>query len=77
VAGIAEGDVSSKFFRIMASARRSHNNITALRSGEQVVNDLPCKVELATIYFVRLLGMAQPRDFGLSLQTLGLQLLDL
>jgi hypothetical protein len=34
VAGIAEGDASSKFFRIMASARRNHNNITTLCSGE-------------------------------------------
>ncbi|KAM0831277.1 hypothetical protein ACQ4PT_065657 [Festuca glaucescens] len=77
VAGIAEGDASSKFFRIMASARRSHNSITALRSGEQVVTDLPGKVELATDYFMRLLGTAQPRDFGVSLQALGLQPLDL
>jgi hypothetical protein len=56
VAGIVEGDASSKFFRIMASARRSHNSITTLRSGEQVVTDLPGKVALVTDYFVWLLG---------------------
>jgi exonuclease III len=66
VAGTAEGDASSKFFRIMASARRSHNNITALRSGEQVVTDLPGKVELATDYFVQLLGRVQPTLVCLS-----------
>jgi hypothetical protein len=40
----------------MASARRSHNSITTLRSGEQVVTDLPGKVALATDYFVWFLG---------------------
>ncbi|XP_071681410.1 uncharacterized protein [Lolium perenne] len=67
VAGIAEGDASSKFFRIMASARRSHNNIAALRSEGLLVTDLSVKVDLATDYYMGLLGTPQPRDFGLSM----------
>jgi hypothetical protein len=77
VAGIAEGDASSKFFRIMASARRSHNYISALRSGDQLVTDLSAKVEAATDFFVGLLGTAQPRDTALSFPALGLHPQDL
>ncbi|KAM0921778.1 hypothetical protein ACQ4PT_006701 [Festuca glaucescens] len=77
VAGVADGDASSNFFRIMSMARRSHSIITSLRSGDQVETDLQGKVGLATDYFMGLLGVAQPREFGLSFEALGLQPLDL
>ncbi|KAM0859252.1 hypothetical protein ACQ4PT_047323 [Festuca glaucescens] len=77
VAEVADGDASSNFFRIMSTARWSHIIITSLRSGDQVETDLQGKVGLATDYFMGLLGAAQPREFGLSFEALGLQPLDL
>ncbi|KAM0877188.1 hypothetical protein ACQ4PT_035681 [Festuca glaucescens] len=61
----------------MASSRRQRNHIAALRSGDLAATDLEGKVELATDFFMGLLGSAQPRDFDLSLGALGLQPLDL
>ncbi|KAM0827167.1 hypothetical protein ACQ4PT_068367 [Festuca glaucescens] len=61
----------------MSTARRSHSIITSLCSGDQVETDLQGKVGLATDYFMGLLGAAQPWEFGLSFEALGLQPLDL
>jgi hypothetical protein len=51
--------------------------ITSLRSGDQVATDLRDKVDLATSYFLNLLGSAQPRDCDVSLATIGLQPINL
>jgi hypothetical protein len=77
VAGIKDGDASSSFYRIMATGRRQRNHIDAFRSGDQVISDLEGKVGIATDYFMGLLGSAQPREFDLSVQALGLQPIDL
>ncbi|KAM0828305.1 hypothetical protein ACQ4PT_067636 [Festuca glaucescens] len=77
VAGLADGDASSQFFRITAATRRQRNDIAALRSGEQFVSDLEGKVGLATDFFLGLLGSAQPREFDLSLGALGMAPVDL
>ncbi|KAM0831366.1 hypothetical protein ACQ4PT_065600 [Festuca glaucescens] len=77
VAGVKDGDASSLFYRIMASSQRQRNHIAALRSSDQVITDLECKVGLATDFFMGLLCSAQPREFDLSLGALGLQPLDL
>ncbi|KAM0876201.1 hypothetical protein ACQ4PT_036300 [Festuca glaucescens] len=77
VTGIAEGDASLNFFRILGTAWRSRNIITSLRSGDQVAMYLEGKVGVANDYFMGLLGSVQPREFGLSLEALGMQLLDM
>jgi hypothetical protein len=77
VAGVKDGDASSLFYRIMASSTRQRNHIAVLRSGDRTTTDLEGKVELATDFYLGLLGSAQPREFDLSLGVIGLLPLDL
>jgi hypothetical protein len=77
VAGVKDGDASSLFYRIMASSRRQRNHVAVLRSGDRTATDIEGKVQLATDFFMGLLGSPQPREFDLSLGVLGLPPLDL
>jgi hypothetical protein len=77
VAALADGDTSSQFFRIMASSRRRQSSIPRLSWGDRIAADLPGKVELATEFFLGLMGSAQPRDADISLAAVGLGQVDL
>ncbi|KAM0899738.1 hypothetical protein ACQ4PT_021089 [Festuca glaucescens] len=61
----------------MASSRRRRSTIAALSSGDRTATDLPGKVELATGYFMGLMGSAQPREADISLAAVGLGPIDL
>ncbi|KAM0878385.1 hypothetical protein ACQ4PT_034904 [Festuca glaucescens] len=77
VAGLKDGDASSQFYRILTSSRRQHNFISTLRVGDRVETELPRKVELATGFFMDLLGSARRRDHGLNFEAVGLSSVDL
>ncbi|KAM0881027.1 hypothetical protein ACQ4PT_033198 [Festuca glaucescens] len=77
VAGLCDTDASAQFFHIYASKRNKRNNITTLRAGDRLVVDQVEKEQLATSYFLQLLGTAQPRDHDLDLGALGLPAVDL
>ncbi|KAM0861655.1 hypothetical protein ACQ4PT_045717 [Festuca glaucescens] len=77
VAALKDGDASSQFFRIMASLRRRQSSISSLRWGDCTAADLPGKIELATEFYMGLMGSAQPRDTDISLAALGLGQVDL
>ncbi|KAM0913367.1 hypothetical protein ACQ4PT_012221 [Festuca glaucescens] len=61
----------------MASSRRRRSTIAALSLGDRTATNLPGKVELATGYFMGLMGSAQPREADISLAAVGLGPIDL
>jgi hypothetical protein len=77
VAGIADRDANSQFFRILASSRRRRNFIGCLHHGDRVATLQHDKEELATDFFVDILGRAQRRTHDISLAAAGLAAVDL
>jgi hypothetical protein len=77
VAGISEGDTNAEFFRIYASSRRRRNFIAYLRHNSCSTSEQADKEDLATDFYIELLGRAQPRDCNLSLASIGLGAVDL
>jgi hypothetical protein len=77
VAGIRDGDASTQFYRILAASRSRRCLIGSLSSGDRTATDLRGKVDLATSFYLDLLGTAQPREADVSLWALGLEPVDL
>jgi hypothetical protein len=77
VVGLKEGDANAQFFLIYAAKRSRRNIITCLRDGDRVASDQAALEELATDFYVNLLGKAQPRHHDISLCFLGLPTVDL
>jgi hypothetical protein len=73
VAGLSDGDASAQYYRIISSKWRRRNFISRLRLGDRVASDQESKEDIATEFYVGLLGTARPRDFDLSLEAAGLQ----
>jgi mannosylglycoprotein endo-beta-mannosidase len=77
VAGLRDGDANSQFYRILASKRRHGSHIERLSVDDQVVSDQDAKEELAKSLYMGLLWTAQPREHELSLEAIGLSLVEL
>jgi hypothetical protein len=77
VVGIRDGDASTQFYRILAASRSRRCLIGSLSSGDRTATDLHGKVDLATSFYLDLLGTAQQRDADVSLRALGLEPVDL
>jgi hypothetical protein len=58
VAGLRDGDANAQFYRVQASKRRNRCHVTVLSAGDRVASDQAAREELATDYFVDLLGTA-------------------
>jgi hypothetical protein len=72
VAGLCAGDANAQYFKILAAKRRRRDHIASLRLGSQVFTEQAEKEEVATQFYVGLLGTAQPREHDLDLQAVGL-----
>jgi hypothetical protein len=77
MADLKDGDANAQFFRIYAVKRSRRNHITVLTNGDMVARSLEEKVDLATEFFVELLGRPVAREHDISLQSLDLPLVDL
>jgi hypothetical protein len=71
VAAIKDGDATTQFFRINASVRQRRNHIACLRDGDVAAVEQEEKEELATNFFLQLLGLAAPREHDISLASMG------
>jgi hypothetical protein len=74
---LSEGDASTKFFHIHASARRRRNFIRTLEVGEQVLVDEGRKAEAVYSFFDAVLGTTPLRANSINLELLDLPSLDL
>jgi hypothetical protein len=72
VTGLHAGDANAQYFRVLVSKQRRRDHIASLRVGSQVASDQAAKEELATQFYVGLLGTPRPREFDLELGALGL-----
>jgi mannosylglycoprotein endo-beta-mannosidase len=77
VAGLRDGGANSQFYRILASKRRHRRHIERLPVGDQVVSDQDSNEELATSFYMGLLGTAQHREHELNLKAIGLSPVEL
>jgi hypothetical protein len=77
VAGLRAGDANAQYYRVLASKRRRRDHVASLRMGTRVASDQAAKEELATEFYVGLLGTPRAREFDLDLGAVGLQPVDL
>ncbi|KAM0920400.1 hypothetical protein ACQ4PT_007548 [Festuca glaucescens] len=77
VASLSDSDASSQFFRIYAAKRSQRNHIASIRSGDRIASEHGDKEEVATNFFVDLLGKVTARGHGIALGELGLPMVEL
>jgi hypothetical protein len=68
---VKDGDAAPGLSRALASSRRRRNHPTFLRSGDRVASLQEDMEELATDFYVGLIGTPQPREFDLNLGRIG------
>jgi exonuclease III len=74
---IREGDANTSFFHSHANRRKKKNHMFRLRRGTMEVNSQEEMEELASDFYVELLGTPQSRDADINLAVLDLPSLDL
>jgi hypothetical protein len=71
VAGLRAGDANAQYFRILSLKQRRRDHIASLRLGSQVATEQVDKEEIATNFYLHLLGTLMSTHASILVDSVG------